>query len=192
MGKLKLAGAMLLTALVAGLGAAFAASNGGEAARRPARAAVVPPGNAQQVVGRVTIDGIAGEGAGGSIDIRSFSWGVSQGGGSKAGGGAAGKATFDVFTVVKGLDIASPRLVVASASGEHVRSVRIEIAGGKQTITLTDVLISSVKASQNGAQGDIPLEEVSFNYAKLELEHKSGKSSSPVKGGWDLKTNRAV
>jgi len=175
---------LLAAALVAGLGAvALAADQGGAAGRGQMRAGAPPPGTAARVIGQIKIDGIPGPGAGGTIDIRAFSWGMSQPGAAVPGTGRAYKPTFDLFTIVKGLDVTSPRLFLTAATGRVIKTVEIRVAGGRQKITLTDVFVASVKASQAGAAADVPVEEVSFNYAKIEIRSGSVKASWDVRGG---------
>ena len=58
----------------------------------------------------------------------------------------------------------------------------------------TDVLISNVRpGGSSRAATSLPLEEVSFNYAKIELEYTvidaKGKPSGTVPAGWDLSKN---
>ena len=132
------------------------------------------------------------------IEVLSYSWGVTQtGSGIGGGGGGAGKAIFDDLIFSHKVDKASPKLLVSSASGEHLKKTVLTVrkAGGVDQpdylkITLEDVLISSVK--QNGS-GDSPTETVSLNFGKIEIEYKpqkpDGTLDAPVKGGWDLKAN---
>ena len=70
------------------------------------------------------IDGIDGESAAKghekAIDVLAWSWGVGQTGAPATGSGAgAGKATFQDFDFVARLSTASPKLVLACASGSH-------------------------------------------------------------------------
>jgi type VI secretion system secreted protein Hcp len=72
------------------------------------------------------IDGIAGESQDskhkGEIELESFSWGEVQtarppGG----GGGGAGKVEMQDFHFVMSLNKASPKLLLACASGQHLK-----------------------------------------------------------------------
>lgn len=175
MNRLKLAGALLVVGIVGGGAvAAVAATRGGDAARATQE---IPAGTATRVIGSMTVDGIPG-----AISIRSFSGGV---GVVRA---PAGKARFDEIRVVKQVDASSPRLFLTVAEGSHWKTVRIELAGGRHVLTLTDVIFTSVKPSQAGAPNDELLEEVSLDYGKIEIEDKpSGK-----KAGWDVRANKKV
>jgi type VI secretion system secreted protein Hcp len=61
---------------------------------------------------------------------------------------------------------------------------------------LTDVLVSSVRPGGSSKGGEtLPLEEVSFNYGKLEItytqtDQKTGKPKGDVKANWDLVANK--
>ena len=57
------------------------------------------------------------------VEILSWSWGVSQSGSINAGGSgaAAGKANFNDFNFTHDLDKASPVLLKACATGEHIK-----------------------------------------------------------------------
>lgn len=139
------------------------------------------------------------------IEILSYSTGVSQShGGSRSGtgGAASGRADMSDFSVVKRLDKASPTLMLKCANGDHIKEVLVELCqatGDKQPYMkykMTDVLVSSVRPGGASQGGDtLPLEEVSFNYAKIEytytqLDHNTGKSKGDVSKWWDTTTNK--
>jgi type VI secretion system secreted protein Hcp len=138
----------------------------------------------------------------GEIDIESWAWGESNPGGSAAGTGAgSGRITMNDFSFVMKLSKASPRLFLACAQGEHIKSAWLTAnrAGGKQNDyflkwSFGDLLISSY---QTGASdGASPTDQVSFNFSKIEVEYKEqkpdGSLSSPIKAGWDLKTSKKI
>jgi type VI protein secretion system component Hcp len=84
------------------------------------------------------------------------------------GGGGAGKATFSPFTIVRPVDDASPVLVQAAATGQHIPAVTIVVANGATPVTykLEDVLVSQV-AHQGGVADTT--ETLSFSYAKITI-----------------------
>lgn len=139
------------------------------------------------------------------IEVLSFSWGVSQpsaGSRSSGGAGSSERANFQDFSIVKTLDKASPKLALSCAKGEHIPEVKLELCratGDKQKYMeykMNDVIVSGVRPG-GAAQGSeaLPLEEVSFNYGKIELvytetDHGTGKPKGDVKGSWDLKANK--
>ena len=70
------------------------------------------------------IDGIEADGSvnqlhKGEMNVMSFSWGVSTNEAATGGGGGTGKARFDDLVIVKQMDQASPRLMLACSSGRH-------------------------------------------------------------------------
>ena len=120
------------------------------------------------------IDGIKGEssakGHEGAINVESFSWGVSN---PAVGSAGAGKATFKEFTVTKKTDTSSPKLMVACASGQHIKSAVLTVLkpngrGGLNylVITLEDVLVTSY---QTGGNGDTVADVVGFSFYKLTM-----------------------
>jgi type VI secretion system secreted protein Hcp len=140
------------------------------------------------------------------IEALSFSWGASQamGGTASATGAHAGqRVDISDFSIVHHLDKASPKLFLACCTGEHIADVTMELckAGGDKqkymTYKFTDVMVSSVRPGGSSQSGDaLPLEEVSFRFAKCELEYipidKTGKPQGQVPAGWDLAKNSKV
>jgi len=60
------------------------------------------------------------------IEVLSFSWGVTNSGStSTGGGGGAGKATFQDLSIVHGIDKATPALLKACATGQHIKDATI-------------------------------------------------------------------
>src|SRR5262249_15166968 len=123
------------------------------------------------------------------IDILSFSWGVTQTGTmAQGGGGGAGKASFHDFQFTHNLDAASPNLMKACATGEHVKSaiVTIRKAGkGQQeflTYKLSDVIITGVNQHGHNGDGGI-VEDVTLQSAKVEKEYKPQKADGSLGGG---------
>ena len=135
------------------------------------------------------------------IEVLSWSWGVSQSGTtSSGGGGGAGKASFHDFTFTHHVDKASPVLMRACATGEHIKDATITVrkAGkGQQDyliVKMTDVLITSVSMSVS-AEGDATAEGVTLAFAKVDLEYKPQKPDGSLDAGihfkYDLKANKA-
>src|SRR5687768_7782240 len=112
------------------------------------------------------------------VEVLSWSWGVSQSGSAAPGGGAgAGKASFNDFNFTHHIDKASPILMKACATGNHIKEATITVrkAGkGQQEfliITMTDVLVTSV-AMTVSAEEEATMEGVSLAFAKVDLEYK--------------------
>jgi type VI secretion system secreted protein Hcp len=141
------------------------------------------------------------------IEILSFSHGMSQPSSasvSRQGGVTVGRVDMHDLSVVKALDKASPKLALACCKGEHFATVQIELckaADPKQKYMdykLSDCIVSSVRpaGTSHGAE-ELPLEEVSFRFGKIEwnytaLDPKSGKPKGNVAAGWDLSKNAPV
>lgn len=153
------------------------------------------------------VDGIEGESADSKhkneIDIESFSWGATQGGTfSAGGGGGAGKVHFNDFHFVMKINKSSPKLMLACADGEHIKKAVLTCrkAGKEQMeflkLTLSDVLVSSFQTSGSGHGDVLPMEQISLNFAKLEVEYKEqkvdGTLGGAVKAGYDIKSNKKV
>ncbi len=153
------------------------------------------------------IEGIDGESADakhkGEIDLESWSWGEVQGGTHHAGGGGgAGKVQMHDFSIVKKVDKGSPKLMLACASGEHLKKATLTCrkAGKDQQeflkITMTDVLVSSFQTGGHGHSDVIPTDQISLNFAKIEFDYKEQKADGTlggsVKAGWDAKANKVV
>ena len=152
------------------------------------------------------LDGVDGESTDdkhkGEIDVVSWSWGVTQMGTHQSGGGGgAGKATPSDLNVMMYVCKASPKLFLACATGEHIKTAKLTFrkAGGQQqefmTVLLSDVLVSSFQAG-GSAGGELPTDNFSLNFGKIEVEYKpqkpDGTLDSPVKTGYDYKLNKKV
>lgn len=151
------------------------------------------------------IEGIDGESTDdkhkGEIEVLSYSWGETQSGTYGAGGGGgAGKVNMNDFSFTMLANKASPKLMLACATGDHIKSAKLTLrkAGGEQqeymTITFTDLLVSSYQTGGGG--GEIPAESISLNFGKVEFEYKpqkpDGTLDSPIKTGYDLKANKKI
>lgn len=153
------------------------------------------------------IDGIEGESGDakhkGEIEIESWSFGATQAGSSGHGGGAgAGKVSFQDFHFVMKLNKASPKLVESVSTGKHIPKCVLvgRKAGGEQfeymKYTFTDVLISSYQTGGSGASSVVPMDQISFNFSKIEFEYKEqkpdGSLGGAIKTGYDIKANKKV
>ncbi|HDP24283.1 MAG TPA: type VI secretion system tube protein Hcp [Deltaproteobacteria bacterium] len=139
------------------------------------------------------------------IEILSYSHGLSQPGSgsvSSGGGRSAERCDHQDFSIVKALDKSSPKLALFCCNGQHIKEVKLELCravGDKQKYMeykLSDVIVSAVRPGGNSQGGEtLPLEEVSFNYGKIdwtytETDHKTGKPKGDVKAYWDLSLNK--
>src|SRR6266540_6308863 len=152
------------------------------------------------------IDGIDGEsqvkGHEKEIEIESFSFGVTQFSniGSATGGAGAGKVSLQDIHFSAPVNVASPKLFLACATGEHFKKAVLTCrkAGGDQAIdflkiTFTDVLISGYALGShqldNGfsalppSEGELPTDQFSLNFHKVEMNFISQRDTGAVGGG---------
>lgn len=148
------------------------------------------------------IDGIPGESQDSKhkdeIQLESWSFGESQGGAfSFGGGGGAGKIQMQDFQFVMKVNKASPKLFLACANGEHIKSAILTCrkAGKSQqdfyVVKFTDLLVSSFNTSGSGSSDVLPMESLSFNFTQIDIEYKiqqpDGSLGAGVKAAYNLK-----
>ncbi|HEV7326441.1 MAG TPA: type VI secretion system tube protein Hcp [Bosea sp. (in: a-proteobacteria)] len=151
------------------------------------------------------IDGIKGESNDAkhkeTIEIESFSWGVSNSGSHAAGsGGGAGKASFQDLHCTANVNKASAVLMLKCATGDHIKKAVLFVRKqGKEqqefyTITLEDLLVSSYQSGDATGGNPVPTDQFSLNFAKIKFEYKpqktDGSLGSAITGTWNLKENK--
>jgi type VI secretion system secreted protein Hcp len=134
----------------------------------------------------------------GEIDILSFSWGVTNSGTIGGGGGGAGKATFQDLSFTHSIDKASPLLLKACATGEHIKEATItqrKAGKGQQEyliIKMNDIIITGVSLSSSESGGSS--ENISMAFAKVDLEYKPQRPDGSLDAGihfkYDIKANK--
>ena len=154
----------------------------------------------------IKFDGIKGESADAKhrdeIDVESWSWGETNAGShAGGGGGGAGKVAMQDFHFVMKENRATPALMKACASGQHIKLATLTArkAGKEQqeylTFKFTDVLVSSYQTGGSEGEGTVPIEQVSFNFAKIEVEYRpqgrDGQLGQPERFGFDVKANKS-
>ncbi len=167
------------------------------------------------------LDGISGEstvkGHKKEIDVLSYEQAIDDtvihsGGG---GGAAAGKAHFSGVRFRKSVDAASIPMLLACASGKHIKDARFTFRRSAAVfdfykVTLEDVLIThiaqragvgaqyplSFEALNSGAPSDGFLDEVTLDYRRIRWEYHrqghGGGAAATVKGGWDVGSNKKL
>jgi type VI secretion system secreted protein Hcp len=155
------------------------------------------------------LDGIPGDSVDqfhkGEIEILGWEETVTQSvnRGSAGGGAGAGKATFQDFHFTARVSSATPRLLLACASGQHIRTATLSVrkAGGEQRFeflkyVLDTLLVSSVKTGGSSVDADSPSEQFSLSFLKLHVfvtpQKADGSAGAPVSAGWDLSSNKSV
>lgn len=167
-------------------------------------AMLVPSAHAAQVDYFLKLADIPGESLDSThkdwIDIMSWSWGLSNPSASSATGGAgAGKVRFHDLVITKLVDKASPQLLLACASGKHIKTAKVVArkAGGEHDYliyTFQNLLCSSDKISGSGT--NFPTEEITLNFSQVHVEYHQqnadGKLGSAIGGGWDIVKNQPL
>ncbi len=153
------------------------------------------------------IDGLPGESTDekhkGELDIESFSWGeTNSGSAGHAGGSGTGKVQPQDFVFTKRLDKSSPVLFIACATGQHFKEVLLTVrkAGGGQQeyfkVKMSEVLVSGYQTSGVDGGGGLIHENVSLNFAKLEMSYKEQKADGTLGGetkqGYNFAANKKV
>ena len=134
----------------------------------------------------------------GEIDVLSWSWGIMQSGTMAAGGGGgAGKASFHDLSFMHGFDKASAAIMKACATGEHITEATLtarKAGKGQQEyiiLKMTDILVTSVQPS---GSSEHPMESVSMQFAKVDLEYKPQRPDGSLDEGlhfkFDLQGNK--
>jgi type VI secretion system secreted protein Hcp len=137
------------------------------------------------------------------VEVLSWSWGVrndapSSTGGSGSGSGS-GKANFHDFNFTHHVDKASPSLLRACATGEHIKEATItarKAGKGQQEfliIKMNDVIVTSVAVS--GADDTAATaESIALRFGKVALEYKPQKADGSLDAGvhfkYDIKANK--
>lgn len=136
----------------------------------------------------------------GEVHLESWSFGATQSGsGSSGGGRGAGKVAMQDFHFVMRVNKSSPKLLEACAKGTHIKDATLTArkAGGKQepylTIKLEEVLVSSYQQGGSGGSDIVPVEQISFNFARITMDYKAQKPDGTLDGAvqfkWDLEKN---
>ncbi|MEX0674608.1 MAG: type VI secretion system tube protein Hcp [Gaiellaceae bacterium] len=126
-----------------------------------------------------------------TIEIESFSWGITPREGDKQG-----KVSVQDFHFAKRVDKASPILMLSCATGKHISDAVLTCrkAGEKPleflVIKMTDILISSYQTG--GSSGDIvPTDSFSLNFQAINVEYtpqrEDGSADKPVSAGFNVK-----
>lgn len=152
----------LVVALVAAGVTTFAGGSPATAASAPAPQAQAPAGP----IGVLTMAGLP------SIEVLSYSWGVSNSGTTHTGGGAgAGKANVQDISLTKAADAASIALLRAVTIGRHIETATLTLCDTRDcaatttaTYELTDVLVTSLSVGGgSGAQ----VENTTLNFRQF-------------------------
>lgn len=97
------------------------------------------------------------------------------------------------------MSIASPRLLVACASGDHFRNAVLSgqgPAGDFLKIALDDVLVTAYATAGSEAASPSPVDSFALAFSKIRVEYRpqkpDGSLGPPAKAGWDVKASRKL
>jgi type VI secretion system secreted protein Hcp len=135
----------------------------------------------------------------GEIEVLSYSWGVTSTVSITHGsGGGEGKATFKDLSIVHKIDKASPVLLLACATGEHIKEATIthRRAGKSQQefliFKMNDVIVTGVL--EGGGIEAPGSESVTLAFAKVDFEYRALKADGTLDAGihfkFDIKGNK--
>jgi type VI secretion system secreted protein Hcp len=133
------------------------------------------------------------------IELLSWSWGVENARPRPTGGGGGqGKATFHDLSFTHKIDRASPLLLKACATGQHLKEATItrrKAGKGQQeflVIKMNDVIVTSV--IEGDADGADQTETITLAFAKVDVEYRPQKPDGSLDAGihfkYDLKGNK--
>ena len=152
----------------------------------------------------IKFDGIKGESTDAKhkdeIDVESWSWGETHVAGPGGGGGGGGKVSMQDFHFVMRFNSASVGLMKACATGQHIKGATLSArkAGKEQqeylVLKFDDVLISSYQTGASEGGDIVPTDQVSFNFAKIDVEYRQQKADGSLDVGihfkYDIKANK--
>ena len=135
------------------------------------------------------------------FQLQNWNEGVSNSGSSAAGSGlGVGRAQFSDFSFNITHGKASPKLMLACASGQHISEVTLTCrkSTGEETpqpflvFKFKDVVISSWNVS--GSSEGLPYESISLNFSEVTQQSseqaKDGKITLGTPLGWNVKENK--
>jgi len=136
------------------------------------------------------------------IQLETWNWGASNATSFGVGsGGGAGKVSMQDFHFTMPINVASAKLMLACATGEHITTgvFTARKAGTEQQeyfkITFTDVLVSSYNVSGHSSD-TLPSDSVGLSFSKIEYEYKPQKTDGSLgaaqKVGYDIKANKKL
>ncbi len=149
-----------------------------------------------------TIDGESTDSKHGKeIDVMSWSWGATNAGShGTGGGGGAGKVSMQDFSFVMRTNKASPKLMLACASGDHIAKAQLTCRKAGKTqqeyliIKFTELHVTSYNTG--GSQGDVvPTDSITLSFGKIEYEYSpqkaDGSLDTKIPVSWSVKENKA-
>jgi type VI secretion system secreted protein Hcp len=135
------------------------------------------------------------------IDVISWEWGETNNAHALGGGSGAGKVQMQDFNFTMKFNKASPKLALACATGQHLKSAILTSrkAGGDQqeylVITFSDVMVSSYK-TDGTADSAVPDDHIALNFSSIKMDYKiqkpDGSLSPGATMGYDARLNKKL
>jgi type VI secretion system secreted protein Hcp len=120
-----------------------------------------------------------------SIEVFDWSWGVTNSSSPIGGGGGAGKAVFEDFSWVQGVDKSIVPIFQGVAKGTHFKTATLDVvkAGGVSVPqAFFEMIFSNVMLTELHANGgaEIPDAQAALNYSGVTLRYRA----QDAKGGF--------
>ncbi len=154
------------------------------------------------------IDGIDGESKDkdhkDEIDVRAWSWGMTQAGTfHTGGGGGSGKVNIKDMIVHKFIDIASPTLMLHCSNGRHIPEAVLVVRKSGEvpleyvTITMRKVMVTGLESGREYSDDlDQITEKLTLNFAEVEVKYikqsDKGDEETNKEYGWNIEENRQL
>lgn len=158
-----------------------------------------------QVDAFLKLDGINGESQDSvhtnEIDILSWSWSLTNSGSAHyAKGMGQGKVQVGDIHILKRVDTATPSLMQACTTGQHIDSGTLTVrkAGGTSAleyfvINLSNILVSSIRPSSDPSSPQL-MEDVALNFGSFKVtytpQEEQGSGGATVDFGYDIQQNK--
>lgn len=135
-----------------------------------------------------------------SIDVLSWSWGMSQSGTTHmGGGGGGGKVNVQDIVFSKFVDSSTPTIMKFCCSGKHFEkgTLTVRKAGDNPVeylkVEMEDIIISSYGTGGSGDGLDRVQETIGLNFAKCKtiytMQEQDGTAGKEIPHGWDIQKN---
>jgi type VI secretion system secreted protein Hcp len=159
-----------------------------------------------QVDAFLKLDGIKGESQdakhAGEIEVLNWNWALTNSGSAHYGQGAgAGKVQVGDIHILKRVDTATPILMKACATGQHIASgtMTIRKSGGTALeyfkVDLTEILISSIRPASD-PNSPFLMEDVALNFATFKVTYTpqddKGAGGATVDFGYNIQKNQVA
>lgn len=138
----------------------------------------------------------------GEIEILNWNWALTNSGSAHYGQGAgAGKVQVGDIHILKRVDTATPMLMKACATGQHIATGTLTVrkSGGTALeyfkVDLTEILVSSIRPASD-PQSPLLMEDVALNFATFKVTYTpqddKGAGGATVDFGYNIQKNQVA